>query len=157
VQEFSIQTNAFSAEFGRAAGGVVNVAMRSGTNEIHGFGSDYVQNDFFNARPRDFSGTNPPISPLRKNLFGAGVGGPLKRNRVFRLGNYEGWGQPNGVLEYDTVPTALERNGDFSRSGWTVYDPATLHDDGKGNLIRNPFPNNIIPSARISPLMQKLV
>lgn len=157
VQEFSIQTNAFSAEFGRAAGAVVNVAMRSGTNDLHGFGYDYLQNNIFNARPYDFSGTNPPITALRKNLFGGGLGGPIKRNRVFLFGNYEGLRQPQGVLEYDTVPTALERNGDFSQSGWTVYDPATLHKDSKGNLVRDPFQGNIIPASRISPLMKTLV
>jgi hypothetical protein len=153
LQEFSIQTNAFSAEFGRAAGAVVNVALRSGTNEFHGFGYDYIQNNYFNARPYDFTGTNPPIAALRKNLFGAGVGGPILRNRIFLFGNYEGLRQPQGVLEYDTVPTALERNGDFSKSGWTVYDPATTTPSGK----RTAFPNNVIPASRINPLMKKLI
>ncbi len=157
VQEFSIQTNAFSSEFGRAAGAVVNVAMRSGSNEFHGFGFDYLQNDIFDARPYDFTGTNPAISPLRKNLFGGGIGGPLKPNRIFWFANYEGLRQPEGVLEYDTVPTAAERDGDFSHSGWTVYDPATLHVDSEGNQVRDPFPNNLIPSDRINPLMHRLI
>src|SRR5262249_10546866 len=86
-----------------------------------------------------------------------GVGGPVRRNRIFLFGNYEGLRQPQGTIEYDTVPTALERNGDFSKSGWTVYDPSTLHADSTGTLVRNPFPNNVIPSDRINPLMKRLI
>src|SRR5262245_3192538 len=153
IQEFSIQTNAFSPEFGRAGGGIVNVALRSGTNDLHGFGYDYIQNDIFNARPYDFTGTSPAKPALRRNLFGAGAGGPIRKNRIFLFGNYEGLRQPQTVIEYDTVPTALERKGDFSQSGWTVYDPATTNSSG----TRTAFPNNIIPEGRINPLMAKLV
>ncbi len=78
IQEFAIQTNGYSAEFGRAGGGIVNVALRSGTNEIHGYAYDYIQNDIFNARPYDFTGTSPARTALRRNLFGAGGGGPIK-------------------------------------------------------------------------------
>ena len=153
IQEFSIQTNGYSAEFGRAGGSVVNVALKSGTNSLHGFAYDYLQNNIFNARPYDFTGTNPPITPLHKNLFGGGLGGPVIKNRIFLFGNYEGLRMPQNVLEYDTVPTALERTGDFSKSGWTVYDPATTNTAG----ARTAFPGNVIPANRINPLMQKLV
>jgi hypothetical protein len=68
------------AEFGRAGRSVVNIAMKSGTNQIHGFGYDYIQNDKFNARPYDFTGTNPAKQPLRQNLFGGGVSGPPTSN-----------------------------------------------------------------------------
>lgn len=152
IQEFAIQTNGYSAEFGRAGGGIVNVALRSGTNEIHGYAYDYIQNDFFNARPYDFTGTNPGIPALRRNLFGAGGGGPIKRDKAFIFFSYEGLRQPSSAIEYDTVPTALERKGDFSQSGWTVYDPATL--DSKGN--RTAVPGNVIPASRIDPLMSRL-
>lgn len=153
IQEFSIQTNAFSAEFGRAGGSIVNVALRSGTNDLHGYGYDYIQNDIFNARPYDFTGTNPAKPTLRRNLFGFGAGGPIIKNKIFIFGNYEGLRQPQSVIEYDTVPTALERKGDFSQSGWTVYDPATTNAAG----ARTPFPSNVIPANRIDPLMSKLV
>jgi len=153
IQEVSIQTDAYSAEFGRSAGAVVNVAMKSGTNELHGFAYDYIQNDLFNARPYDFSGTRPAKQPLRQNMFGAGLGGPIIKNRVFLFGNYEGLRKPSTVLEYDTTPSALERTGDFSKSGWTVYDPATT--DSNGN--RKAFPGNVIPAARISKFMQDLI
>src|SRR5262249_6852686 len=87
------------------------------------------------------------------NLFGAGVGAPITKNRVFIFGNYEGFRQPQTVIEYDTVPTALERKGDFSQSGWTVYDPTTTNSSG----ARTAFANNVIPTSRINPLMQRLV
>lgn len=152
IQEFAIQTNGYSAEFGRAGGGIVNVALRSGTNEIHGYAYDYIQNDIFNARPYDFTGTNPARTALRRNLFGAGGGGPIKRNKIFIFFSYEGLRQPQGVIEYDTVPTALERTGDFSQSGWPVYDPETT--DAMGN--RTQFNGNVIPKSRIDPLMSRL-
>jgi hypothetical protein len=153
IQEVSIQTDGYSAEFGRSAGAIVNVAMKSGTNQIHGFGYDYLQNDKVNARPYDFTGTNPAIQPLRKNLFGGGISGPIKRNRVFLFANYEGLRQPQTVVEQATTPTDLEKKGDFTQSGWTVYDPATT--DSKGN--RTAFPGNVIPAGRISKFMQDLI
>jgi hypothetical protein len=153
IREVSVQTNAYSAEFGRAGGSVVNIAMKSGTNQIHGFGYDYIQNDKFNARPYDFTGTNPAKQPLRQNLFGGGISGPIIRNRVFLFADYEGLRKPSTALEYDTTPTALEKKGDFSQSGWTVYDPAT--QDKNGN--RQPFAGNIIPQSRINTKFQELL
>jgi hypothetical protein len=156
IQEFAIQTNGYSAEFGRAGGGVVNVALRSGTNDIHGYGYDYIQNDIFNARPFNFVPTNnPPKPPLRRNLFGAGGGGPIIKNRAFIFFSYEGLRQPAGVLELDTVPTALERTGDFSQSGWTVYDPATTDVNGNRKPV-DPTGHNTIPANRIDPLMKRI-
>ncbi len=153
IREVSVQTNAYSAEFGRAGGAVVNIAMKTGSNTLHGFGYDYLQNDLLNARPYDFTGTNPAKQPLRQNLFGGGISGPIIRNRVFLFADYEGLRKPSTVLEYDTTPTKLEKTGDFSQSGWTVYDPATT--DSKGN--RTAFPNNVIPQSRISSQMQQLL
>lgn len=157
VQEFSIQTSGYSAEFGRASGGIVNVALKSGTNLFHGFGYDYLQNDIFNARPYDFTGTNPAKQPLRRNLFGGGLGGPVRRNRIFIFGNYEGLRQPQSAIEYITGPTALEKQGNFSQSGYTIYDPSTLHSDAIGAQVRSAFPGNIIPANRINTAFAKLL
>ncbi len=153
IQEVSIQTDAYSAEFGRAAGAVVNVALKSGTNSLQGFAYDYLQNDLFNARPYDFTDTNPAKQPLRQNLFGGGLSGPIVRNKVFLFGDYEGLRKPSTVIEYDTTPTGLEKKGDFSQSGWTVYDPATTDQNGN----RTPFPGNVIPANRINKSMQSLL
>lgn len=158
IQEFSVQTSGYAAEFGRAGGGIVNVALKSGTNQLHGFGYDYLRNDVFDARPYDFSGTNPARQPLRRNLFGGGLSGPVRKDRIFLFGNYEGLRQPQHALEYDTVPTTLERNGDFTQSGFTIYDPATQRlDAATGRYIRDAFPGNVIPQARINPIGSKLI
>lgn len=158
IQEFSVQTSGYAAEFGRAAGGIVNVALKSGTNQLHGFGYDYLRNDIFDARPYDFSGTNPARQPLRRNLFGGGLSGPIKKDKIFLFGNYEGLRQPQNAIEYDTVPTTLERSGDFSKSGFSIYDPATQRlDPSNGRYVRDAFPNNVIPQNRINPIGSKLI
>ena len=151
VQEFAVQTSQYSAEFGRSAGAVVNMALKSGTNEVHGFAYDYLQNDIMNARSYDFTGTNPAKPPLRRNQFGIGAGGPLKKDRIFWFGNYEGLRQPGSSIYQYIVPTLAQRSGDFSHAGYSIYDPLTAHPDpATGKTVRNAFANNIIPSSRLS-------
>ena len=114
LQEFAIQTSQYSAEFGRAGGGVVNLAIKSGTNQYHGFAYDYLRNNKLDARPYDFTGTNPASAPIRRNQFGAGLGGPIRRNKIFLFGNYEGIRFPNNAITSNVVPTAAQKRGDFS-------------------------------------------
>lgn len=159
IQEVSFQTSGYSAEFGKGGGAIVNVAMRSGTNEWHGFAYDYLRNDKLNARPYDFTGTNPAKQPLRRNQFGAGLSFPIVRNKLFLFGNYEGFRQPATIITYSRVPTASERTGDFSRSNFLVYDYATQRPDpaNPSRLIRTQFPNNQIPASRQNAMMLDLV
>lgn len=145
IQEFAVQTSQYSAEFGRSGGGVVNVAIRSGTNEYHGFAYDYLRNDKLDAKPYDFTGTNPAKPPLRRNQFGAGMGMPIIKNRIFLFGNYEGIRFPSSSNSFRIVPTALEKQGNFSQSGFVVADPLT---GGAVGSTRTSFPGNIIPSSR---------
>jgi hypothetical protein len=159
IQEVSFQTSGFSAEFGRGGGAIVNVAIRSGTNQLHGFAYDYLRNDVFNARPYDFTGTNPGKQPLRRNQFGAGVSMPIVRNKAFLFANYEGLRQPAGILSYVRVPTDVEKQGDFSRSGFPIYDFETQRPDPANptRLIRDPFAGNAIPRSRMDAMMVDLV
>src|SRR5262245_46955154 len=160
LQEFAIQTSQYSAEFGRAGGGVINLAIKSGTNEFHGFGYDYLRNNKLDARPYDFTGTNPASAPIRRNQFGAGLGGPIRRNKIFLFGSYEGVRFPNNAITSNVVPTAAQRRGDFSSTPAIVYaDPATTRTDpaNASRLIRTPFPGNIIPSTRQSPIGVQLL
>lgn len=152
VQEVSVQTSQFSAEFGHSAGAVVNIALKSGTNAIHGFAYDYLQNDLLNARPYDFTGANQPKQALRRNQFGGGAGGPLIKDRIFWFGNYEGLRAPLSSLGQYIVPTALEKTGDFSKSGYNIFDLTTAHPDpaNPSATIRDQFPGNVIPSNRIT-------
>jgi len=159
IQEFAIQTSQYSAEFGRSGGGVVNVAIKSGTNQLHGFAYDYLRNDKLDARPYDFTHTGLAKSTVRRNQFGAGAGAPVIRNRSFVFGNYEGTRFPSNAWARATVPTVAEKQGDFSGSGFNIYDPTTAHTDpaSPSTTIRDPFPNNQIPASRFSPITRKLL
>jgi hypothetical protein len=145
IQEFAIQTSQYSAEFGRSGGGVINVAMRSGTNQYHGFAYDYFRNDKLNAAPYDFTNTHPPKPPVRQNQFGSGIGMPIIHNRLFLFANYEGLRSETTSNIISSVPTGLEDKGDFSKSGFVIADPTT--SNGK---TRTPFPGNVIPVNRLT-------
>jgi outer membrane receptor protein involved in Fe transport len=159
IQEFAIQTSQYSAEFGRSGGGVVNVAIKSGTNDFHGFAYDYLRNDKLDARPFDFTGTNPRKTPIRRNQFGAGVGGPIFKNRVFFFTNYEGLRFPNNTNQTVIVPKTAQKAGDFTQSGFTIYDPTTAHVDpaNPSRTIRDPFSGNHIPSNRLDAIGVELL
>jgi hypothetical protein len=159
IQEFAIQTSQYAAEFGRAPGGIVNVAIKSGTNQFHGFGYDYLRNQILDARSYDFTGTHPAKQPLRRNQFGAGAGGPVIRNRAFFFVNYEGTRYPHSALATAIVPTAIEKAGDFSRSGFNIFDPATTQKNpaNPSQETRTQFPGNVIPQNRMDPIMARVL
>ncbi len=158
IQEFAIQTSQYSAEFGRSGGGVVNVAIKSGSNEWHGFAYDYLRNDKLDARPFDFTFTNQPKQPLRRNQFGAGLGMPIVRNRVFLFGNYEGTRNPSSNIATYIMSSEAERRGDFSSSNILYADPATTRPDASNALgIRTPFAGNQVPASRIDPMATRLL
>jgi len=168
TQEFKVQTNAFDAEYGRFRGAVINATIRSGTNELHGAAFEFVRNSAFNARD-PFATSIPQFG---YNQFGFSVGGPVYlpkvykgRNRTFFFANYEGSreGVPRAFVS--TVPTDLQRRGDFSQTSVrvgttsqriTIYDPATTRLQGAA-YIRDPFPANAIPSGRFDPVARNLI
>ncbi|HTS24592.1 MAG TPA: TonB-dependent receptor [Bryobacteraceae bacterium] len=146
LSEFKIQTNAYSAEFGRAGGAVINVETRSGTNEIHGSAFEFNRNSYFYGRgPFD----PKKLPPWNQNEYGATLGGPIKKNRLFLAGDWEGFRQAAGTTYIASVPTANQRNGIFlaSEGAGTIYDPSS----------GAPFPNNTIPTNRISSIGQALL
>lgn len=154
IQEFSIITNPYSAEYGRSPGAAVSVSTKSGTNQLHLLAYEYLRNQLFDAN--DFfsnkSGLAKPEN--NQNQFGGSIGGPLIKNKLFGFFNYEGTRIHQGVLRITTVPLPNERIGDFSPAAAaqagvkypTIYDPNT----------GQPFPNNQIPSFRADPVMAKL-
>lgn len=135
IQEFRVQSNALSAEYG-LGGAVVNVELKSGTNEFHGDVWEFLRNDKFDAR-NYFATTKPE---LRQNQFGGAFGGPVIKNRTFFFGDYQGTRIRRGLTLNSVVPTAAQRAGDFSGSK-PITDPST----------GQPFPGNMIPSNRFSP------
>jgi len=139
IQEFTIQTNSYSAEFGRNRGASINAVTKSGTNDFHGGAFEFVRNDDFDARP--FFSTAVPV--FKRNQFGAQFGGPIRRNKTFFFAAWQG----THVRGTPTTSTAqvlspAERTGNFSQ-----LLPKTITDP----LSNKPFPGNIIPQSRLSP------
>jgi outer membrane receptor protein involved in Fe transport len=138
LEEFAVQTSNFSAEYGRNMGAAINAVTKSGTNQFNGSGYEFVRNDAFDAK--NFFATAK--GKLRRNQFGATLGGPIVRDRAFFFAAYEGLRERTGVTRSNLiVPTQAERNGDFSQSTQKPRDPVT----------GQPFPNNQIPAARFDP------
>ncbi|MGH9643688.1 MAG: carboxypeptidase regulatory-like domain-containing protein, partial [Terriglobales bacterium] len=108
IQEFSVLTSNYSAEYGRTAGGVINAITRSGTNQFHGGVYEFLRNSAMDAR-RYFDPSTIP--PFRRNQFGADAGGPIIKDRLFVFADYEGIRQAKSVTSLDTVPSAAARNG----------------------------------------------
>jgi hypothetical protein len=152
VQEFSVQQNSVDAEFGHSAGGTLSVSVKSGTNDIHGTAYYFGRNPALNAVVNPITRT-PNF--IRNHIWGGTVGGPIKKNTLFTFFAYEGWRtkEPRDTLR--TMPTDLERQGNFSRSLTrsgalrTIFDPTTsVLDVANNTATRTPFPGNIIPASR---------
>jgi hypothetical protein len=145
IAEVKVQTNMYTAEVGRTAGGVVNIITKSGSNNFHGSAFEFNRNDKFDSR--NYFATTGPKPKLDQNQFGGSVGGPLRTDRTFFFADYEKFKQTQGVTFVSTVPTAKMIAGDFSELSTPIYDPATA--------VRTAFPGNIIPASRLDPIALK--
>ena len=144
LQEFSILTNSYTAVYGGDPGATVNGVTKSGTNTYHGMLYEYFRNTVLNTR-NFFAATRPP---LNKNQFGGNLGGPIIHNKTFFFGSYEGNRQVQGIVSSgNLVPTALERQGNFSQSKL----PTGPVRDANGN----PYPGNMIPASVLNPVAVK--
>ena len=155
VGEFSVVSNGFNAEFGGFGNSVVNVTIKSGTNDLHGSVWDHLSNDALNAK--DYFQTS--VTPFKQNEGGFTLGGPVViphvyngRNKTFFFGSLNLFRSRVGAgAKLDTVPTSKMLTGDFSELGVPIYDPATtVVDPNTGAITRTAFPGNIIPPERIS-------
>lgn len=155
IAEFKVQTNAMSAEFGRSAGGAINVTIKSGTNQFHGNAFEFLRNDTLDANDFFNSGRQKPH--FRQNQFGGTLGGPIARNKAFFFVDYQGTRLRRGRTEVLTVPTPDQRTGDFSRDSFRIFDPLTSRRTPSGSFERDPFPGNVIPADRISPVARKVI
>lgn len=153
IQEFKVQASTYTAEFGRSGGGQINVTTKSGTNDFNGTVFEFVRNDMFDARNFFASGTAKKPK-FRQNQFGGSVGGPIVRNKTFFFFNVDVTKVRQAVTQTAHVPSLLERNGDFTASGTTVFDPSTY--DAATNT-RQPFPGNQIPANRINPVSRNIL
>jgi hypothetical protein len=143
IQEFKVQTNNPTAEFGVFGGAAVNLTLRSGTNELHGSVFEYLRDDALNAK----SYFAPTKAPYDSHQFGATLGGPIMKNKAFFFADYQGLRLDQGRTAVLTVPTSLMRQGNFSEIRDVVYDP----------LTGQPFPGNVIPAGRQNPITREVL
>jgi len=184
IQEWTVQTSNYAAEFGQAGSAVMNVTMKSGTNQYHGSVFESYQNAYLNAgQPFTNNGNGQHLTPAStQNDYGMTFGGPVRipkvydgRNRTFFFFNWEQYIRDQYVLgAATTVPTAAYRNGNFSGAiaaagnrnigtdplgrvilADSIYDPTTVRAVN-GQSVTDPFPNNTIPVARMSPIALKV-
>ena len=153
IEMVNVVTNAFDAEQGLAGGSAANVLIKSGTNQVHGSAFEYNSNNAEKARPYFLPASQGKPKDVY-NEFGATIGGPIVKNKLFYFGSYEGALHHQFVQTLGTVPTAATRLGDLSVSTAPIYDPLTGNPDGSG---RTPFAGNVIPTARLDPVAQKIL
>src|SRR2546429_4473830 len=164
VNEFQVETSSYTAEMGGAGGGQINIVTHSGSNQYHGTAYEFLRNGAVDASTFGSMGNNH----LVQNNFGASFGGPLWSKSTFVFVNYEGLRLSQADAETLTVPTAAEIQGDFSMSGVKIYDPTTAVPNPSYNptlptnasnfpYTRSQFPNNVIPTDRINPLLESFL
>src|SRR5437588_4711372 len=183
ISEMSVQTNGFNAEYGRAAGAVINANLKSGSNALHGSVFELLQNRDLNANSWTNNQAGKPRGPFVQNQFGATGSGPLIKNRLFLFGDYQGTriASSGGIQGLGftnsnaTIPTAAMKAGDFSSilvaaaTGTdangnpinfvkgTIYDPLSTTGTAAAPISRTPFQGNKIPANRFDPAFAKLL
>ncbi|HMF75855.1 MAG TPA: carboxypeptidase-like regulatory domain-containing protein [Bryobacteraceae bacterium] len=166
TQEFKVQTNSLGPEFGRFAGGVINLTSKSGTNEFHIGMYEFLRNKVLNANTFFNNSSGKPRPAFTQNQYGANIGGPIVKDKTFFFFAWEGFRLRQGSPYLLAVPTAQQRNGDFSNTRSangnliTIYDPRTNNCTGAATcgtgVIRSAFPGNVIPTTRLDPAARAL-
>src|SRR5712672_398992 len=183
INEVKITSQDYDAEFGRAIGAIVTSQTKSGTNEIHGSAFDFERSnsnfasDPFSQTPSKIAAGQRQVPSGNWNQFGGTIGGPIKKNKIFAFGDYQGQRAHVGGTAQDRILTAAERGGDLSSLGRNIYDPYVTSDPAHCNIVlngagqptpagltaapgvlaRTQFPGNIIPACRLSPQVQNLL
>lgn len=157
MEEFKMETSGFSAQYGKMAGGVMNMVLKSGTNKLHGTLFEFVRHEMFDAR----SFFDPVKLPLHRNQYGATITGPVVlpklydgHDRTFFMVSFEAYHQIDGQTNLNNVPTAAERNGDFSQAVKNTGARVQIKDPLANNAA---FPGAIIPPSRFSPVALKVL
>ncbi len=150
IQEFKMETHNYGAEFGRGGGAVVQVTTKGGTNELHGTLFEFLRNEKLDANDFFNSGNEQP--PFRQNQFGAAIGGPIVKDRMFFFGSYEGTRIREQLTVLSTVPTPAQVGGNFAGVA-NIFDPATQRPDRS----RDAFADNVIPASRMDPVARRMI
>ncbi len=175
VQEYRVYTDAYAPEFGRTSGGIVSYALKSGSNALHGSLFEFLRNSDLDANGFNADKAGQPIAEFRRNQFGFTLGGPVfipkiydGHNKTFFFAAFDGLRDSSAGSFTGTVPTDLERKGDFSKTTDSngnlivIYDPSSTRLDptapaGTTRYIRTPFQNNAIPANELNSIAQKLL
>jgi hypothetical protein len=144
MEEFRLNINAYSPEYGRSNGGTVMVIGKSGSNDFHGTLFEFLRNEDLNAR--NYFAPPGPRPEFRRNQYGFTVGGPIRKNRTFFFADWQGTRLRTGITRQSVVPTLAQRGGVFATA---IFDPATSP--------RTPFPNNTIPTNRFDSLASQIL
>ncbi len=161
VQEFKMQTNFFSAEYGQTGGAVVNMVTRSGTNDFHGTGYYFLRDAALNANDWFSNRAGRALPAFHRDQYGGVIGGPVIKNRTFFFGGYEYTKQESPTSSVVSFPTDIQRDGNFSQtlngSGqlMTVYNPFDTATNAANGIDRRPFPGNIVPKSMFDPIAVK--
>ncbi len=147
LDEFKLQTSTYSAEFGRSLGGVVNLQIKSGANEMHGSAFEFLRNSKFDENNyfNDLAGRPKP--DFSQHQYGGTISGPIVKDKTFYFFDYQGYHVNQGASYLSTVPSAKMRAGDFSELNRVIYDPIT----------HLPFPGNVIPASRFDPAAKNIL
>lgn len=145
IQEFRVETNSYGAEFGRSAGGQINIITRGGSNYWHGEAYEYFRNRALDAR--NYFEAPAEKARYQRNQFGGALSGPIQTDKTFFYGNFGGLEERRGFSRLGVVPSAALRTGDLTSLGRPVIDP----------FAQRPFPGNIIPASRIHPLTSRVL
>ena len=143
ITEFKILTHNASAEFGNSLGSTTNIITRSGTNQIHGAAWEFFRNDVFDAA--NYFAVDG-VEPLKQNQFGVTLGGPIRKDKTFIFGYFEGFRNRQGETDSSTVPSLAERNGDFSAICTEGFDPIAIFAINPDHQLANIF---LGPSADV--------
>jgi hypothetical protein len=166
IQEFKVMTNTYDASVGRTGGGSVNTILKSGSNQWHGTAYDYIRNAVLDS---NFTQNNRVGAGVGKHIthnFGGTFGGPIRRDKDFIFFSYDGYREINPFPQVANVPPVDLRDGQhFTQYNMLVYDPLTVRPCATGDpaacnttyggYTRSPFPGNVLPTSRISPIAQK--
>src|SRR5712691_2301988 len=147
LDEFKLQTSTYSAEFGHSLGGVVNLQIKSGTNQMHGSGFEFLRNSKFDANNFFNNRAGRPKPDFSQHQYGGTYGGPIAKDKTFYFFDYQGYRVNQGATYLSTVPSAKMRAGDFSELNRVIYNPIT----------HLPFAGNIIPQALWDPAAKNIL
>src|SRR5262245_59013418 len=162
VEEITISKDSVDAENGHSLGGIISLNMKSGTNELRGSGYYFFRDPSMNAIAdptvrRPANGDETGLHGTELKMYGGTLGGAIQQNKIFFFSSFEQWDDNKPLTIVRTVPTELERRGDFSQSLLNgrvrqIYDPFSSTLDSAGRVVRNTFAGNTIPTARLDPV-----